>query len=984
MGGRTCAALAVLLLIAAAAALPPASAQWAKPRQFGRGAPAPAAAPTPAAAETSGGSGSGDSAAVEAMPPLPGAARQQQVVDGPEVEDPGLDYHPSGGDGDGDGDSGSVFSTHYDDDDDEAAAAGANHDSGSGAGSKAGTAAALAEHKASGSSGRGDSTDGADDVGSEELLELAQVPFDEVGDNDGGDAAASDSMEAVAAKGANKAASSSGSSSGSGSDDSGSSEDSNRLEGGFKSSLRLRPRARPAPKTKAVGRAMPTNSTRSGSVNATAAPPVVPVVTAIARPLEPVVTPILTPITPVVGPVASSSSSTSSGSSGAPAAVAPIIKPAADGVPVVKPAASSSSSGSSKGASGVPVLRPAVDSATGPPLPGAIAAASIDSGAHAAAGGNATAAAAAAAAAGGAAGARRVRPPSAKPPKSPKPVARITVPSHDDRSTVKARSGELTPVTFDASNSSDAEAFSWSLSQIRPATRAVDLALPFPEPASFEAPLAPGEYLVALRVAGPGGHAEAQRLVTVQRNAQPVANAGGPYTGYVGRPVRVSAARSRDPDGDALRFRWTLTLAGAGADEPPVAVVDDVDAAFTLSRVGEYALRLEADDGRGGASVTQADLLVLPASLAPAGGGGDGAAPLVQAAPMQQQPMQQQTIALPAPVQQQQQQQAAYVPPNPAEMVRRSAALLQQQVAYTPQQLQPRAAGGSPYSIAAAGDAPSSQRAQMPQSPQQLGNSGGIPLAGRSVATPTPAPLAPNKPSPNVLPQCLFDRATGVGVMAYDVLGMPPLTDLAAWARQEWRDCTSGPVKPFGARGAGAGGQQQQGAAAPPGRLPPTIGATVSTPSGPLAAAIAAPDDVVTTGGNATARVALDAAGSASAPLRPIVLYAWSVKRLPDGLQVAAATGRRTQVWLPPGVYAASLLATDLMGATASAAKVFAVWPVKDTTAAIGSPAAFVAATDSDGAQVWGVRVWVVRGLLVRVRGATVLCCPVSLLVHTH
>lgn len=38
----------------------------------------------------------------------------------------------------------------------------------------------------------------------------------------------------------------------------------------------------------------------------------------------------------------------------------------------------------------------------------------------------------------------------------------------------------------------------------------------------------------------------------------PIANAGGPYNGIAGRPIRFSGSRSLDPDGGLLDFRWTF------------------------------------------------------------------------------------------------------------------------------------------------------------------------------------------------------------------------------------------------------------------------------------------------------------------------------------------------------------------------------------------------------------------------------------------
>ncbi|KAI8472685.1 MAG: hypothetical protein J3K34DRAFT_519556 [Monoraphidium minutum] len=653
---------------------------------------------------------------------------------------------------------------------------------------------------------------------------------------------------------------------------------------------------------------------------------------------------------------------------------------------------------------------------------------------------------------------------AARPPPPPATVARISIPSSPGGgAAVRARSGELTPVTFDGSNSSNADAYMWTVSQIRPTTQLVDLGLPFPEPSSFEALLGSGEYLVMLRVAGPYGTHTQQTLVTVQKNSIPVANAGGPYTGYVGRAVAVSAGRSADADKDPLRFRWTLALAGS---DDVLAEVFDVDTTFTVNRVGEYVLTLEADDGRGGVSATQTDLLVLPASYAPAdggrgaGGGGGGArggaaaalpstvvvgrpagswdaeherereraqreedarrASLLAAAavpaPLPPPPQQQQPALAPAPYpqmsrqpvvypsqmgQQQQQQQIGSYPQQggyqqPGGYPQQQGGRLQAPL--MPQQQAPQAraggAGAAPYGTirpaggygGGGGALPQYQAGQQqyagqgdyhttatPQGapaaldPATLAASaaaaaagavypilpGGAPPGGPGfpgqAAAPAAgaggplvraagggggvaaaaSPAAPNRPNQNVAPQCLFDKATGVGIYAYDILAMPPLTNLAAWSNQEWRDCTSGPVKPVGAAAGATAGGAGGGA---PGAL------------GVLSAVIAAPANVVSTGGNHTGRVPLDAAGSQQAPLRPILMYSWLIKRLPDGEQVAATGGKQTSVWLPTGVYAVTLTVTDLMGSAASASKVFAVWPVTATTAVIRSPPDFVQA----------------------------------------
>jgi hypothetical protein len=98
----------------------------------------------------------------------------------------------------------------------------------------------------------------------------------------------------------------------------------------------------------------------------------------------------------------------------------------------------------------------------------------------------------------------------------------------------------------------------------------------------------------------------------VTGNRPPTAAAGADESGPVATWVTVDASRSSDPDGDPLRFTWTVlsrpsgstaSLVGAGTATPSLA--PDV--------AGLYTLRLVVDDGRGG---TGSDDLVLTATAA--------------------------------------------------------------------------------------------------------------------------------------------------------------------------------------------------------------------------------------------------------------------------------------------------------------------------------------------------------------------------------
>ena len=220
------------------------------------------------------------------------------------------------------------------------------------------------------------------------------------------------------------------------------------------------------------------------------------------------------------------------------------------------------------------------------------------------------------------------------------------------------------------------------------------------------------------------------------------------------------------------------------------------------------------------------------------------------------------------------------------------------------------------------------------------------------------ATIAPNAVLTST-PQCLFDRSTGVGVQAYDIASMPSITNLLAWANQEWRNCSSGPVKPLGVSMAAYLASNASAAAAGSSAATAAAAAAAASLGGGPTAVIAAPPTFVptSTAANYSARVTLNATGSTGSLVRPILLYNWVVRHLPSGAVAATASGKVANVLLPASVYAAYLTATDIAGAVGNATKVFAVWPTPVTAAVIGSPGPLVVATDGDATQVWSLAV---------------------------
>src|SRR5690349_9417948 len=61
-----------------------------------------------------------------------------------------------------------------------------------------------------------------------------------------------------------------------------------------------------------------------------------------------------------------------------------------------------------------------------------------------------------------------------------------------------------------------------------------------------------------------------QYLEKTKVDRAPSANAGGPYTAFVGDPLSLSGSASADPDGDAITFSWTYGDGSTGSGANPV------------------------------------------------------------------------------------------------------------------------------------------------------------------------------------------------------------------------------------------------------------------------------------------------------------------------------------------------------------------------------------------------------------------------------
>ncbi len=155
------------------------------------------------------------------------------------------------------------------------------------------------------------------------------------------------------------------------------------------------------------------------------------------------------------------------------------------------------------------------------------------------------------------------------------------------------------PVAFDGSASFDPDddplSYLWTMGTGAQATE--------PNPHYIYA--SPGVYAVTLRVSDGVNVDVDQTTATIAEpiNDPPVADAGGPYEGIVGRWIQFGAMRSFDPDGDVLRFAWDFGDGNLGFG---------IVTSHAYRTAGGYRVTLEASDGIAVGYAT-ADVTVRPA-----------------------------------------------------------------------------------------------------------------------------------------------------------------------------------------------------------------------------------------------------------------------------------------------------------------------------------------------------------------------------------
>ena len=104
----------------------------------------------------------------------------------------------------------------------------------------------------------------------------------------------------------------------------------------------------------------------------------------------------------------------------------------------------------------------------------------------------------------------------------------------------------------------------------------------------------PGNYTVRLTVKDNGGKeckdVTEAHIVLPSVNIPPIADAGGPYTGYVGVSLLLNASKSYDPDGSIVNYIWNF---GDGKRDFGITVQ------HTYQNKGIYNISLEVVDSNG-------------------------------------------------------------------------------------------------------------------------------------------------------------------------------------------------------------------------------------------------------------------------------------------------------------------------------------------------------------------------------------------------
>lgn len=155
-------------------------------------------------------------------------------------------------------------------------------------------------------------------------------------------------------------------------------------------------------------------------------------------------------------------------------------------------------------------------------------------------------------------------------------------------------------VTLDGSGSTDADGnpltYDWSFVSV-PTGSAATFSNPTAAKPTFVADKA-GQYVAQLIVndGTVNSTPDTVTITTTGGNTAPVANAGPDQTVPAGSTVQLDGSASKDPDGNALRYQWALTVKPTGS-KATLSNATTMMASFVADVAGQYVAQLTVNDG---------------------------------------------------------------------------------------------------------------------------------------------------------------------------------------------------------------------------------------------------------------------------------------------------------------------------------------------------------------------------------------------------
>lgn len=155
-------------------------------------------------------------------------------------------------------------------------------------------------------------------------------------------------------------------------------------------------------------------------------------------------------------------------------------------------------------------------------------------------------------------------------------------------------------VTLDGSGSTDADGnpltYDWSFVSV-PTGSTATFSNPTAAKPTFVADKA-GQYVAQLIVndGTVNSTPDTVTITTTGGNTAPVANAGPDQTVPAGSTVQLDGSASKDPDGNALRYQWALTVKPTGS-KATLSNATTMMASFVADVAGQYVAQLTVNDG---------------------------------------------------------------------------------------------------------------------------------------------------------------------------------------------------------------------------------------------------------------------------------------------------------------------------------------------------------------------------------------------------